>query len=898
MSERCCEGVDVLTPMELYNRPGLKTLNYRAGTHSAFLQTMKARLSSGEHSALTARDANDPAIAILDAWATVADVLCFYQERICNENYLKTATEPRSVLELAKLLGYVPSPAVAASVDLAFSMQDGYESELPERTRAQSIPRPGEQGPQAFETSEALHARAVWNTLTPRLRLPQTTARLLEEIVRTKCLYLKGVDANLGPNAPILIDLGPIDLKPGDAGTRQGVPAPVELFFRARSVEPDLDADRTLVTLQLLTNTRQRDVGREEKELLKQEEKRAERGRNVLKIIQDLVRPQPPESIKQHDVRFEKERLLNKEEELRDRITKILDTDNERLKSALDTEEGKTFQDAVNRVKSESGNVLDESAEIRRFLGALARLDEARELLEALRSWRIVRALRLLTTGPTEDTEVPAQSDEKLPPPAEVAPEPASATGGLQSTGGGEQLIQAFAGKTGPGAEITPAVTDASASAFEALTPEQSEAFFEAPANGAGEPAPKFYALRTTASLFGHNAPKPGSQKPYGETWEQTTDFLNMDWRAKESPDVATLDGIYKQILPDSRIADSLIVFEIARKNAENEQASPDDGRSTDTGGATNGAASEQTPPKDAWSNVAIISRVKGATERSRADYGITSAHTTEVMLDPERPWFTETGGIAFEVIRRTSVHAQSEPLALAETPLEEPVSGKRIELDTRQKDLKPGRLMIVSGEPRDRPGVLESETVELERVEHVLDGGLPGGRWTSTLVLKKDLTHSYRRDSVRVHANVARATHGESHSEVLGSGDSRTKLQRFTLRQSPLTYLPAPDGVGGKSTLTVRVDKVDWLEARSLMGLGPKDRRYVMRTNEDETTLLFGDGSRGALIPSGHGERRSGLQNGERAVRQRRGGPDQSARDQAAGGYGRNQPHAGDRGR
>ena len=853
MSDRCCEGIEVQTPLEVYNRPGLTTLNYRAGTHSAFLQTMKARLSSGEHSTLTARDANDPAIAILDAWATVAHVLCFYQERICNENYLKTATEPRSVLELTRLLGYVPPPAVAASVHLVFTMQEGYEGELPKGTRAQSVPRAGEQGPQAFETSEALQARAVWNALTPRLHLPQSRARLLEEIVRSESLYLKGVDSTLGPNAPILIDLGPIDLEPGDDRSRQGVPTPLELFLRTRSVETDLDADRTLVTLQLPTNITQRDVGSEEKELLEQERKRAEQGRNILTYVWELIRPQSPTNIPQHDVRFEKERLLKKETELFEQITELLDTTNERLKSALGTEGGRKFQDAVDRAAKGSRDVLVESAEIRWFLGALTRLDEARDLLETLESWRTVRALRLLVTWPTEDTKVPAQPDVEQPPPADVAAEPTSATVVSQSTGGGEQLIQAFAGETGPDAEITPAVTDAAASAFEALAPERSEGLFEAPANVTGEPAaPMVHALRSTASLFGYNAPKPGAQKPYGESRRQTTDVLHRDWRAKERPDVATLDSIYKQILPDSENDPSWIVFEMARKNVANEQPPPEDERSTGAGGATGDAASGQSAPEDAWSNVAIISRVKGATERSRADYGITSARSTGVMLDPERPWFSESGGIAFEVIRRTSVHAQSEPLELAEISLEESVRGKRIELDTMQKDLKTGRLMVVSGEPQDRPGVLKSEAVELESVEHVLDGGLLGGRWTSTLVLKKDLVHSYKRNTVRVHANVARATHGETHTEVLGSGDSRTKMQRFTLRQSPLTYLPAPDSVGGKCALEVRVDKVDWQEARSLIGLGPKDRRYVVRTNEVETTLLFGDGSRGALIPSG----------------------------------------------
>ena len=39
---------------------------------------------------LTTRDPSDPSIALLDAWAVVADVLTFYQERIANEGYLPT----------------------------------------------------------------------------------------------------------------------------------------------------------------------------------------------------------------------------------------------------------------------------------------------------------------------------------------------------------------------------------------------------------------------------------------------------------------------------------------------------------------------------------------------------------------------------------------------------------------------------------------------------------------------------------------------------------------------------------------------------------------------------------------------------------------------------------------
>src|SRR5260221_13654608 len=94
---------------------------------------------------LTTRDVSDPSIAMLDAWATVADVLTFYQERIANEGYLRTATERRSILELARLVGYNLRPGVSASVYLAYTLEDGAaETTIPVGSRSQSLPGAGE----------------------------------------------------------------------------------------------------------------------------------------------------------------------------------------------------------------------------------------------------------------------------------------------------------------------------------------------------------------------------------------------------------------------------------------------------------------------------------------------------------------------------------------------------------------------------------------------------------------------------------------------------------------------------------------------------------------------------------------------------------------------------------
>ena len=216
---RCCEGIHKVTPLTTSNRPGLNALSYRIGTHASFLETMKACLSNLELTAedfdsaagsangrlrpllnLTTRAESDPAIALLDAWALVADVLAFYQERIANEGFLRTAVERRSILELARLIGYRLRPGVAASVHLAYTLEKNTAVVIPEGARSQSVPGPGEL-PQSFETADKLAARAEWNTLQARLTQPQLT-------FGAESLYFKGIATKLKPNDPLLIRCG------------------------------------------------------------------------------------------------------------------------------------------------------------------------------------------------------------------------------------------------------------------------------------------------------------------------------------------------------------------------------------------------------------------------------------------------------------------------------------------------------------------------------------------------------------------------------------------------------------------------------------------------------------------------------------------------------------------
>lgn len=208
MSEKCEDcGSNImkanLTPVSEEQRPGLTALHYRAATHSRFKETMKADIA--DHPALRAlatRDDNDPSIALLDACATMLDVLTFYQERIANEGFLRTATERRSIGELAGQIGYQLGAGVAASVPVAFTVEDAPGAPgfavIEKGTKAQSIPGPGEK-PQIFETMEKLEAKAEFNCLKPKTK---ETQKIRLDMTQ---LYLKGTGLQLKQGDLLLI---------------------------------------------------------------------------------------------------------------------------------------------------------------------------------------------------------------------------------------------------------------------------------------------------------------------------------------------------------------------------------------------------------------------------------------------------------------------------------------------------------------------------------------------------------------------------------------------------------------------------------------------------------------------------------------------------------------------
>ncbi|HMO76903.1 MAG TPA: putative baseplate assembly protein, partial [Sphingopyxis sp.] len=96
------------------------------------------------------------------------------------EGYVATATQRRSLVEMARMIGYEPAPGVAASVALSFTVEasdDPYrEVAVPAGVQAMSVPTRKGELPQVFETVAPIVARAEWNAMPVRTLYRQPLA--------------------------------------------------------------------------------------------------------------------------------------------------------------------------------------------------------------------------------------------------------------------------------------------------------------------------------------------------------------------------------------------------------------------------------------------------------------------------------------------------------------------------------------------------------------------------------------------------------------------------------------------------------------------------------------------------------------------------------------------------
>lgn len=786
----CCEGVEILTPRSTANRPGLNTLGYRVGTHAAFFETMRARLSNSYSEtfsfdakgdpkstktyplqALRTRAVSDPAIALLDAASTMLDVLTLYQERIANEGYLRTATERRSILELARLVGYSPRPGVASSVYLAYTLDDNSEPvEIPAGARAQSVPEQDEL-PQSFETSQKLEARKEWNNLQPRRARPQKIELLSDT------LFFEGTETNLKPNDPLLLAFGS-----------------AAEFRKVKTVEPLFDIKKTKVTLQFSAS-------------------------NVFEgVVQQVV-----QQVLRRYRHFERFSIHAEDESARGIVSVIGDLD--RVKNSGDLLEALKKLAGLRSQANASGNA--------RVLNWVGKLTE--DLLTNLREQQVELDDGVLSAANGDSSELPADSSPftsliSLAKPLSLPPsrQPANSLRLKRDAGGTFDLRK-----------------DTMPQILTAFNPGLSKTAYKAWSNSTvTPPSPvKVYALRVTASLFGYSAAKKfefnadGRITKIGEypIVEVTRvpsggDGHTQEVTKHEEELFVHLDSVYEKIRSGGWI---VIDKRAVKAKLENFKLTSEFqiSRVKDVTSPVSRGEYGLTPKTTRIQLDEKWIEYKSDNFKTSEDAEFQLIRKTAVYAQSEELELADEpidDDVYGDTIELGALYDGLRP-------------GRWIIVSGERTDIP------------NTSGIKASELAMLSGIEQSYDADLPGDKIHTTLILANKLAYTYKRDTVKIYGNVVEATHGETRQEVLGSGDASQALQAFVLKQPPVTYVSAPTTSGIESTLHVRVNDVEWKESDSLAGLMPQDRRFITKTDDDaKTTVIFGNGEQGSRLPTG----------------------------------------------
>jgi hypothetical protein len=709
-----CPGCDKAIIPVRDNQPGLPAISYRLGTHGEFFQRMFNTLHTEKvlREQLTTRSRDDFAIALLDAWAVIGDILSFYQERIANEGYLRTATERRSILEMARTISYELNPGVAASTYLAFAVDNtnpaSAVSEIPQGTQVQSIPAPGER-PQTFETSNDFEAHVEWNELKPRRSIPQIlgiqnsklfTLRLCNEDESSKEFVgnynVVNPDSTLLPADNIIAEeVNQIYLK-GIANNLK--PGDIILFVGIK-------------------------------------------GLKKAAVVKTIVSITINKELNRTDVFFTANAVTDKNSRLPHYSAKTRSTP-QSISSGLELNKTNIEANILNSIISEQA------------LQALIRVNR----------WSQSEMVKHIT---------------------EVRTEAVSA------------------------------------------------------ADGRG-----VFALREHLGFFGNNAPKWASlpigqregtytvnnvtltgEPVYSVSWDKSGWHICYGYDGSlNGISYLTAYGVHVFLeRPVEGIgSDSWVVFKY---------------------------------PDEKYVDTYVVCQIQNTLDQSVTGFSFSAKTTGLKLKDIIENSITDPN----LKVRTTNAYVKSESLELIDLPVGDDLKEETkdynnktlitgvssLMLDGLVPGLQIGQPVIVNGERADTAGITCHEVVTLKDIFHALG--------YTILFFKEHLQYQYLRDTVTINANVIPATHGETVKEVLGIGDGTATNQEFILKKPPLTYVSAATSSGSASTLTVRVNAIEWEPAASLYNLGPRSRSYIVRlTNEGNVHVIFGDGRQGARLPTG----------------------------------------------
>ena len=99
------------------------------------INLVKLRVNQDAANQWTGDNPSDFGLALVEAFAYVGDIVNFYIDRIANETYLPTATQRKSILNLAELYGYTPTGYRNALLEVRFLNESAEIQTLPSGTQ-------------------------------------------------------------------------------------------------------------------------------------------------------------------------------------------------------------------------------------------------------------------------------------------------------------------------------------------------------------------------------------------------------------------------------------------------------------------------------------------------------------------------------------------------------------------------------------------------------------------------------------------------------------------------------------------------------------------------------------------------------------------------------------------
>lgn len=166
---------------------------------------------------------------LIDMWAAVGDVLNFYTDRMGNEAFIQSAVLKESVLNLAQMFGYLPSPQTAATLTMEFtksgalaenvtipagtrvySQQEGLPPIIYETIQAATIVHASSNSVQvdAVEGVAVKMERIGSSTGEEQLRLPLYNPNVIKDSIR---IYTQDGSLDVLTGQPSLIEWTPFD---------------------------------------------------------------------------------------------------------------------------------------------------------------------------------------------------------------------------------------------------------------------------------------------------------------------------------------------------------------------------------------------------------------------------------------------------------------------------------------------------------------------------------------------------------------------------------------------------------------------------------------------------------------------------------------------------------------